>query len=63
MPPVLRGKSRRKISSENIEDEELSLEEPDLEPKKAVAKGDVDLERYAKEVLNALIKDRNCQSL
>jgi len=57
MPPVLRGKSRRKISSENIEDEELSLEEPDLEPKKAVAKGDVDLERYAKEVLNALIKD------
>ncbi len=57
MPPVLRGKNRRKISTESIEDEELALEEPELEPKKEASKSSIDLDRYAKEVLNALIKD------
>ncbi len=51
MPPVLRGKSSRIISSK----EELQLEEPELDEGKAM--DDVDLDRYAKEVLSSIIKD------
>ena len=52
MPPVLRGKSSRKIAST---DEELKLEEPELNEGKP--EGDADLDRYAKEVLSSIIKD------
>jgi len=54
MPPVLRGKSSRKVASS---DEELKLEEPELKESRKSEAGDADLDRYAKEVLNAIIKD------
>ncbi len=56
MPPVLRGKSRRRLSAVS-DDEELTLDEPTLDEAKSKNSNIVDLEKYAKEVLNALIKD------
>ncbi len=53
MPPVLRGKGRRNISSANVGDEELRLDAKSSAKKNA----DTELEEYAKEVLTAIIKD------
>jgi hypothetical protein len=58
MPPVLRGKSRRRLTSEESEKDELTLEEPTNDAEGEVQKNaDIELEKYAKEVLDALIKD------
>lgn len=61
MPPVLRGKSRRNISPE-VPEEELTLEEPETGAKEAQSMqtantANADLDEYALEVVNALIKD------
>ena len=55
MPPALRGKSRRKISSE-MNEEELTLEESSTTTADEQADG-ADLDNYAKEVVESIIKD------
>ena len=54
MPPVLRGKSRRKISTEEIEEDALTLDE---NLTKEDSHNNVDLDKFAKEVVSQLIKD------
>jgi diguanylate cyclase (GGDEF)-like protein len=54
MPPSLRGKGRRKISSANAIDEELTLDE---EVKESGNSANEDLDNFAKEVVHQLIKD------
>ncbi len=57
MPPVLRGKGRRKISTEEMEDDTLTLDESEKAATKSNAHSSVDLDKFAKEVVNQLIKD------
>ncbi len=61
MPPALRGKRRRNISQEAIDDEELALGEADDESRSemtnAYDEDDAELDNYAREVLDAIIKD------